>query len=289
MCDKKSVTVVIATLGGDSLTLTIARLNSGSVPPDEILICIPAENIEKVKHLQQGNVMILRCNVGGQVAQRLVGFQNASHGVVMQLDDDMLLDRFCMERLLASLHAGGPKVAVAPALIDQKTAESVYKKLDLGRVTTAIYYWFMNGSKGYAPGCIDKSGSAVGIDLAASEKILHDVEWLAGGCVLHQRENLVLDNFWPLPGKAYYEDVVHSCILAASGIKLVIDTSARCSLELVSQASFKPGNFYRNLYRDYLARKYFMRRFSRQSFRMYLFYLACVVDYLVSRVRRWPL
>jgi len=283
MSVKKSVTVVIATLGGESLALTIERLNSGSVPPDEILICIPAENRDKVKHLHQGNVVILACNVRGQVAQRLFGFQNASHEAVMQLDDDMLLDKFCLERLLATLNAEGFRVAVAPAFINGKTGKSAYAKPDAGRVVSSIYYWLMNGSAGYAPGCIDKSGSAVGIDPATSEKILHDVEWLAGGCVLHLRENLVLENFWPLPGKAYYEDVVHSSILVANGIRLVIDPSARCSLELAYQASLRPGDFYRNLKGDYLGRAYFMRRFSRRSFRTHIYYFGRILSYLFSR------
>ena len=111
------------------------------------------------------------------------------------------------------------------------------------------------------------------------------VEWFAGACVLHYRENLVMENFWSLPGKAYYEDVVHSPILAVNGIRLVIDPSARCSLELFHQASLKPGDFFRNLYRDYLGRRYYMRRFSRQSFRIYLYYFGRVLSYLVSRLK----
>jgi hypothetical protein len=149
----------------------------------------------------------------------------------------------------------------------------------------ALYYWLMNGPRGYEPGRIDRSGSSIGVDPSVAPAPLYDVEWLAGGCVLHYKENLVMENFWPLPGKAYYEDVVHSSILAANGIRLVIDPTARCSLELFSQASLKPGDFFRNLYRDYLGRRYFMRRFSRQSFRIYLYYLGRVLSYLFSRLK----
>lgn len=279
------ITVVIATLGGESLSATIHNLNSGSVRPDEVLVCVPASNAYNVAHLHGGNVSIVKTDFRGQVAQRRAGFQRASKPYVLQLDDDLLLDRLCLERLAATLRLLGPRAAVAPALLDVQTGQSVYKKPAKHGGVLAFYYWLMNGSQGYAPGRIDRSGSSIGVDPSVSPAPIYDVEWLAGGCVLHYRENLVMEDFWPLPGKAYYEDVVHSSILAVNGIRLVIDPSARCSLELFHQASLKPGDFFRNLYRDYLGRRYYMRRFSRQSFRIYLYYFGRVLSYLVSRLK----
>jgi GT2 family glycosyltransferase len=283
--DVGQITVVIATLGSESLAATINSLNSGSVCPKEILVCIPTDNAWKVAYLQGGNTSIVQTEFRGQVAQRAAGFQLASCPLVLQLDDDLVLDRFCLERLAATLKLLGPKAAVAPALVDLKTGQSVYKKPKKNRVVLGLYYWLMNGARGYEPGRIDRSGSSVGVDPSVSPAPLYDVEWLAGGCVLHHRENLVMENFWPLPGKAYYEDVVHSSILAASGIRLVIDPSAICSLELFSQASFSTGDFFRNLYRDYIGRKYFMRQFSRQSFRIYLYFFGRILSYLASRFK----
>ncbi len=283
--DIGQITIVIATLGSESLAATIHSLNSGSVCPQEILVCVPAGDAVKVAHLQGGNTKIVRTDFRGQVAQRAAGFQLASCPLVLQLDDDLLLDRFCLERLAATLKLLGPKAAVAPALVDLKTGQSVYKKPKKNRMVLGLYYWLMNGARGYEPGRVDRSGSSVGVDPSVSPAPLYDVEWLAGGCVLHHRENLVMENFWPLPGKAYYEDVVHSAILAASGIRLVIDPSAICSLELFSQASLSTGDFFRNLYRDYIGRKYFMRRFSRQSFRIYLYFFARILSYLSSRFK----
>lgn len=283
MPNQKAITVVIATLGGGSLASTLESLNCGTVVPSEILICIPMEDAWKVADLRYDNVRILTTDFRGQVPQRIWGFQHAASELVMQLDDDIFVDPLCVERLVETLLSLGPKVAVAPALIDQDTDRSVYRKPQRSGALLSFYYWLMNGSDGYSPGRIDKSGSSVGVDPSLSDAALHDVEWLAGGCVLHFRENLVFENFWPLPGKAYYEDVVHSCLLRAKGVRLVVDARARCSLELFSQSSFRPGDFARNLYRDYLGRRYFMRRFSRQSPRMYLYYLGRVISYVFAR------
>ena len=283
--DAWQITIVIATLGGESLEATINSLNSGSVCPEEILVCIPADNAWKVAHVQRGNTSIVKTDFRGQVAQRVAGFQLASCPLVLQLDDDLLLDRYCLERLAATLKLLGPKAAVAPALVDVQTGQSVYKRPEKNRVVLGLYYWLMNGARGYEPGRIDRSGSSVGVDPSASTDRLHYVEWRAGGCVLHRRENLVTENFWPLPGKAYYEDLIHSLILSASGIRLVIETSAICTVELSSQASFTTLDFFQNLYRDYLGRKYFMQRFSRRSFRIYLYYIERILSYLASRFK----
>lgn len=286
MSSRQPISVVIATLGGKFLKSTLNSLNQGSVCPAEILICIPATEAENVAHLEDENVRILKTDFRGQVAQRRFGFASAKHEIVMQLDDDMLVDRLCVECLLTTLKAFGPKVAVAPALLDQKTGNSVYKKPVSHRILLAFYYWLMNGSAGYVPGKIDKSGSAVGVDPAQSDARLHDVEWLAGGCVLHYRDNLVLDNFWPLAGKAYYEDVVHSYLLRGKGVRLLVDVNARCWLETFSQASFEPKEFLKNLYKDYLARKYWMNRFACESPRMYIYYFTRCVSYLYRRIGR---
>jgi hypothetical protein len=285
MQDNKSITVVIATLGGESLKSTVNTLNSGSLAPAEILICIPEQEAERAHALKSGNTSVVPTSCRGQVAQRAVGFQQAKHALVMQLDDDMSVDQFCLERLVEAAQIFGPNVAVAPALINHLTGHSVYAKPERSRFLQSIYFWLMNGAKGYVPGRIDKSGSAVGVDPATAQSRFVDVQWLAGGCVLHHRENLVLENFWQRSGKAYCEDVVHSHLLSQRGVRLVVDTAARCELEVARQSGFKFGAFMRDLYRDYCARKYYMKRLSISSPRIYLYYFIRFASYVWSRVR----
>ena len=56
----KSISVVIATLGGEILRNTIERLNCGSVIPNEILICIPSECLKKVTWPLPSNTRIIQ-------------------------------------------------------------------------------------------------------------------------------------------------------------------------------------------------------------------------------------
>src|SRR5688572_14841222 len=144
MPNQKTITVVIATLGGGSLASTLQSLNCGTVTPSEILICIPQEDAWKVADLRYDNVKVLPTDFRGQVPQRIWGFQNATSELVMQLDDDIFVAPDCMEHLVETLQSFGPKVAVSPALIDQDTGRSVYRKPQRSGALLSFYYWLMN-------------------------------------------------------------------------------------------------------------------------------------------------
>jgi glycosyltransferase involved in cell wall biosynthesis len=284
-CDPQSypITVVIATLGGDSLKGTINALNRGSIVPHEILVCIPASEAHKVQSLSYHNVEIIVTDCRGQVAQRAIGFQNASHDVVMQLDDDILVDEECVERLLKTLRIMGTEVAVAPSLMSLSTGESVYRQPAKNKLILKVYYWLMNGSAGYQPGKIDKSGSAVGIDPKNANDESFDVEWLAGACVMHYRKNLILENFYPFEGKAYHEDVIHSYHLKKRGIRLKVVPGARCWLKPIPSSNYGQMEFLEHFASDYRARKYSMRLRSRSSLRIYIFYLVSYLSYMCKK------
>lgn len=277
-CKVRPLSVVIPTLGGSSLRNTIDQLNAGSVVPSEILICIPSEDSYKVATLSYPNVKVVPTERRGQVAQRAIGFQRASCDVVMQLDDDVVIDEGCVEHLLDTLMAQGPKTAVAPSLINLATGVSFYRKKNRKRILDKIYYWVMNGSGGYQPGKINKAGVNVGVDPEGAGSEVCDVEWVAGGCVMHHRKNLVLEAFYPFEGKAFCEDLIHTHILKSRGIRLVIDLRASCRSKVIPETSQTWREIVRSMRADYRARRYFLRISSRQSFRIYFFYLTSLLS-----------
>ena len=282
------ITVVIATLGGKSLISMLTKLNSGSVIPKEILVCIPEGVVVHSDVLSKENVRLVVVPCRGQVAQRAFGFQMATYEYVMQMDDDLFVDHHCLEHLVRASQIFGPNVAVSPALINKDSGGSVYKRPEGSKLLIDIYFWLMNGTKGYQPGSIDSSGSAVGVDSDLSESRFIKVEWLAGGCVLHRRKNLVLEDFWSRPGKAYYEDLLHSHILSKKEIILMVDTLARCELEIVRQSSMTFRGFMSDFCGDFFARRYYMKKVSRSSARMYIYYFIRFVSYAFGRIRsRW--
>jgi len=285
MKNNKAVSVVIATLGGKSLLSTLTKLKSGSLIPAEILVCIPESEFRQFSFDLENNIRIITTPCRGQVPQRAFGFRDAKHEYVLQLDDDLILDTYCLERLVEALQVLGPDVAVSPALIDQQTEKSVYIKPRGPKLLLGIYFWLINGFNGYQPGKVDKSGSAVGIDSQTVSSRFVQVEWLAGGCVLHRRKNLIKEDFWKRPGKAYYEDIFHSYLLRRRGIRLFIDVTAKCRLEVTRQSSMKFQSFLNDLYHDFSARRYYMKQVATSSVRIYIYYLIRLVFYLWHRIR----
>jgi glycosyltransferase involved in cell wall biosynthesis len=279
-----AISVVIPTLGGRSLVKTIESLNRGSVVPDEILICIPQEEAPLAARIRVFNVVVIPTSLRGQVAQRAVGFQHAKSELVLQIDDDIDVSEFCLERLVDAIQHLNFAVAVAPMLLDRSTGQSVFSKPSKTLVRR-LYYWLLNGSAGYQPGCIYKSGSGDGPDPAYSGNENSEVEWVPGGCVLHKRENLILTNYFPYSGKAFCEDFIHSFLLKQNGVKLVAVPEAAAYLEMDSYKGQSFPDFYKGTAADYRARAYFMQLSSRKSLRIYWFYAFIVGNYFLSRLR----
>jgi glycosyltransferase involved in cell wall biosynthesis len=276
--------VVIASLGGNSLPITIESLNSGSIRPLEILVCMPDVDPSTHKLRKFDNVKILYSKKRGQVFQRAYGFRQAKYEFVLQLDDDMSVASNCLELLFEALQTLGPNAAVSPALINEATGRSVYERSKYPRFLLTIYSWLMNGTQGYKPGSIDKAGSAIGIDPTLTNSRFIEVEWLPGGCVMHRLKNLILEDFWGRPGKAYCEDILHSYLLRKKGLQLFIDTFARCELEVMKKDKITFNDFLRDFSRDYSARRYYMNKVSGVSARMYIYYLIRFFSYLWSRL-----
>jgi GT2 family glycosyltransferase len=277
------VSVVIATLGGESLLDTISQLNKGSIIPREILVCIPNKEVAMVEGIAFPNVKVLKTECRGQVTQRIEGFKNASCPYVMQLDDDMTVEHDCIKHLLSTIKLYGPNAVVAPSLVNISTSESAYKKTNRNFIVESIIYWCVNGFSGYQPGKIDKSGTPIGVDANSSVIESLDIEWLAGGCIMHRKENLVLDDFYPFKGKAFGEDVIHSILLKNKGVKLLIEPKAICSLEIIPSSNYSLSEFLSSIRSDYKVRQYYLGLISRKSIRIYLYYLFCVVGYVSKK------
>ena len=275
------MTVVMATLGGDTLSGTIEQLNRGTIYPAEILVCIPEKEALRAAHLSFTNVKVIVTACRGQVAQRAIGFQKAAHDIVMQLDDDIRVDEHCIARLLQTLQTHSPLVAVAPALREDGAGDMTRMKNPL---FLKMFYFLCNGREGFRMGGVSRAGHNFGYDRSPVKEGVHDVEWFPGGCVIHFRQNLITENFFPFEGKAYGEDVLHCYYLAKNGIRLKVDLDAHCYLENASTASYGIREFIRMISGHYRSKKYYVKLSSRSLIRMNLFYAALVLNYFIKKL-----
>ena len=277
------VSVVIATLGGYSLTSTITALNRGTLVPDEILVCIPEQESPRTAHLFFKNLKIITTACRGQVAQRAFGFRQVRNELVLQLDDDVSLRPNCLRSLVSCVETT-QKISAGPKLYDIKTG--LYSSFLIpdpqgSTLFQKLMFWVINGRRGYEPGRIGRAGIGMGIPDTMQGCV--DVDWLPGGCVLHRRENLVLFDFYPLKGKAFAEDLFHSRLLKKEGVTLMRCNHAECDVDLSSGVQLNPFHFMKSYVAYAAALRQFCKDSGDSSFFLYLFLILNLVRLIARR------
>ena len=245
-----SVSVVIATLGGGQLSKTIEHLNANSIVPDEILICIPEQYVSRVKDIQGSNVHVIATRNMGQVAQRAEGFRQTKGILVMQLDDDIELKIDAVQHMVLAIGLLGKKNVVGPVYVNNstKTALSPFPVGLRGMLISLYCYLFGILPFGKARmGCLSSICVSASIDPHFFSDDVIRTQWLAGGCVLSYREDLILDNFYPFEGKAYAEDGLHSYLRSKIGIVHNVALEAQALIEAPSNA-LNLREFFREMY-----------------------------------------
>jgi glycosyltransferase involved in cell wall biosynthesis len=279
-----TISVVIATLGSESLHTTLARLNAGSVIPNEILICMPATEVNRFPKILPRNARLISTPTRGQVAQRAYGLSLASNEYVVQMDDDVLISFGMLEKLVQMCQLAGPRSAVAPLLRSCETGQylTTYSR-NFREIVRSLLATIVCGAPwgNKRMGRIDPSGIPYAIDYAwCDEKDLVETEWLIGGCVVCRREDLVLDYYYPFEGKAYSEDVIHSILWRQRGIRLWVAPKLEAHTSITAN---KPT--WAELHAEYQARLYVVMMNGGSMLRCRLYFaLSIFRHYLASFV-----
>jgi len=271
------ISVVIPSLGGD-LSQTLNSLNSGTVKPDEIIICLPNKD-HSVKDLSiYKNTILVYSEKYGQVYQRIFGFRKSKYEYILQLDDDVCVDKYCLE-VLESIISSTKDVSISPLWYDLTDESPIDEKKKVG-LLMSFYYWMINGSMGFAPGKISLAGTNFGVhpNYVDSSSNLFEVDWQPGGCIMHRREKLLLEDYYPYSGKAHFEDLIHSHFLKKSGISLFVSIEAKCMAKLNPRLSFRG-----ELYFDYKARLYFVKLANLSIVRMHIHYIVYIAKSLIGK------
>lgn len=273
------LSVVIATLGGKILYDTVKSINESTVVPDEILLCVPGENAHAVPNFGYSNVSILKTPFRGQVRQRAFGFGKAKCSFIMQFDDDLIIEPDSIEIMLNNLNSLPVNSCIAPSLMVLSTGQSFYKQ-PTESTTFRLYYYLLNGNKGYRSGSITLAGTNIGVDPSFFSEALTESQWLPGGCILHKKENLITDNYYPFKGKAFCEDLYHSFHLQQKGVRLFFDNKAVVWVGDPPKQSLKMK--VKNLMADFNARRQLLSYYSNTSVVRLYFY--CFINFFRSLI-----
>jgi len=215
------VDVVIPTLGTSSLTKVISNLNAGNFKPKKI-ICVTYKNsLYKIKNVR--NVKIITSFIKNQVYQRNLGFKYVTSKFVMQLDDDVYLNKNTLKNLYLEIQKKIDKNVMGP---NYSSKVSVKKEFFLDFIKN-LYHYLICGSKWSEKKYGKISPLTVSFPIFFPKKKIIETEWLPGGCAIYNskllKSNTGKFNF---KGKSFCEDIFFSLQRKKKYIKHYAVTSA---------------------------------------------------------------
>jgi hypothetical protein len=253
-----------------NLASTLNSIKNSSVEVFEVILVIP-KNLDFEIDLYQYsnlNIITLQTEHGGQVFQRSEGFKIVKGEFVLQLDDDILFNKNFIESLFSTIISLPNKTSVSP-LFTNRLNRSVYKDsfTIISRVFYAIFYFDISLKEG----SINTFGKSLGV--VRINKIFK-VDWLPGGCVLHSKKNLILDDYFPFKSKAFMEDLFHSHYLKLNGITLYIDSNLQVNI-VEPKEELNVDSLFIDKKNEFIIRKYY---FSLVGLNFVKYYWSCFVD-----------
>lgn len=259
---KPIVSVAIASLGRKSLNGAIKSLRENISKKSQIIICLPQINERNVLKKFFYQCEIIFSKEKGQVPQRIKAFKKAKNQFVLQIDDDVRLDGNCLNQLKNTLIKLGPKSAVSPVMCWEETKVPIaqFSKSIIRKTLEKI---FKNKLR-ILPGKISRLGTNPAPNIIKNQTDLIETEWLPGGCVFHYKKNLILKNYYPFPGKAFSEDVMHSILLRQRGIRLFVDPNAKIYLKKDPPIRLIRDKIY-NIYAESRARRHILKMLGWSS------------------------
>jgi glycosyltransferase involved in cell wall biosynthesis len=277
------ISVVIPSLGGDVLQKTIKALNNSTLTPSEIILCIPETEANSGPRYNFSNVKVIKTKVRGQVAQRAIGLTKSKENIVLQLDDDILVEKKTIEVMTIALIAKGPKNVMGPIYYSQPDYKYCLHRFPigfLGWLRSLEAKIICNAPWGITRmGKNTQIGIAYGVDPEYLSEEHFQTDWLPGGCVLSYKQDLVLEQFYPFPGKAYNEDLIHSILRRRQNITHWVVSQAKCSTDI-----FWNIRQFDDLKKDIKSKRYILDLMnSNTSFR---FKIWLMIEYLKESMKR---
>lgn len=225
------ISIVIPSLGDKKVIKVIDFLNKDkNYKISEIILSVPKNKKNHLEHMfsRYKNVKILSVNRRSQVYQRIQGFKAANENQVLQLDDDIFINIKSIKILIKRIIQLDSRRCFAPIYKDfngnflHKKKNSILYKIHL----IIMLLLFGSIKKINEMGSFDNALVYYGeFNSNILSKYL-EVDWLLGGCIIHKKKNLILNNFFPFNGKSFCEDLIHSIKLKNKGIKLYVDRDA---------------------------------------------------------------
>lgn len=272
------ISVVIPTIGSRDLKNTLDSIVKSSIEVNEIIISLPPGCIiNKDLFINYNNLKLHYSKFKGQAIQRIEGFKIAKNDLVVQLDDDIVLEKKCLELMAVFLEKNNQS-CIAAHFYNIDNGKSIYENQN--NIKQRVLNFFKNGINTSIYGEITKSGFESYPNLSELKSPFKS-GWIPGGCVMHFKKNLVLKNYFPFKGKAYSEDLFHSIELKKKNIELFYHPDAIAYLKVVNE-KFSYKDFKKFISDDIRIRKKIVHDNNLNPIRMQLVYIIKYLRYIFS-------
>lgn len=183
-------TLIVTRNRPNNLAVTLQSILKQSCHPKELILVDGSEGTETQYILESLDFASLSIDVKyekaielGAASQRNQGISIASLPFIWFLDDDVILESFCLEMLWKAFE-GRPDVGGVNAMI-------INQKYTTPGTATLMMYFLMHGERlqTYAGKCIGPAWNLLPEDSESLPEVV-EVEWLNTTCTLYRREAL---------------------------------------------------------------------------------------------------
>jgi len=268
MKKKLNVSLVVAShKGREKLPKLINSVKNNNLHPKQIIICGTQKkdiSLVKKKDLKSLNVVFIVSKVKNQVFQRKKALEKITQEYVLQLDDDIVLEKNFFNNL--NYHIKKKKkntitmsLVIIPGLKEQAYRWNLYFRDNL---YFRLLLRFFNFGKKIKYMSILSSGRICPYlpkSFINKKYVLKKLEWTNSLICYHKSVLDYFDNSYVAKGndKSFYEDVIFSHSLFEKGFKLQIDPKLRAI-----HPYYKELDFYTHL-RTLKTQYYIVRKFKK--------------------------
>tara|TARA_B100000963_G_C22619147_1_gene668957 strand:+ start:270 stop:1112 length:843 start_codon:yes stop_codon:yes gene_type:complete len=274
------ISVVIPSVGGSNLKRLIASLELSYHIPDEIICVLPKKTSFSYPVSNKLKIKTIFSNFRNQVQQRIVGLKHVKNELILQLDDDVLLDKYTLMHLYNALIKRNFKNTIVGPIFFTRDKQLHYDYNKENLLSELFKFIFCA-----APFGKDKLGkiSSVGLGFGVNynnKANLYYVDWLAGGCILYHKNNRILKFPNIYEGKSYCEDLIHSILRKKKNICHLIVRNSKIRTDKINYEKLS----FVEILREFKIRKNLLRYIKGNRIRFYIWCIFEVINRIFKRI-----
>ena len=214
-----------------------------------MVVCFPIHNEKKYKFESNFfKIKIIYINKFSQTEQRIKAITNCTSKIVLQMDDDLILEKNCIDEMIKCLINKSEKSVIGAVLFDKNVDDLFY------RYRYKFFYQVLRDFYNHYI-CLAKSGikkmgtlSKIGLNYGVDPKFLpknincFECEWL-NSFVIGYKKSMLCQLKYPYKGKAYGEDVMNSINRKKNDIKHYVALRAKFTIRKDSKTITSYLNF----------------------------------------------